>query len=131
LAATPTDQVEQVAGVALADRDGARGELTRHQFGGQELDYGQRKPREHGQPPEQFHLLTRRRQGRVEPDEAPDVGQREDGQAAAQHGQRPAHAEGVQKRGCGDRSGTEPALGREFGRTENPAATARGRGAGS
>ena len=63
----------------------------------QKLDHGQGQRREHGQPPEQFYLLTRGGHGLVEPHETPDVDQGQDRQAGAHDGQRAADTEGMQQ----------------------------------
>src|ERR1700677_2923517 len=110
------DQVEQLADLPLTHHGRARLELMRLEVGREELDHGQRQRREHGQPLEQFYLLTGSGHRLVEPHEAPHVGQGQDSQAAAQQGQRATNAEGVQAQRCGDRSGAWPGLGHELGR---------------
>jgi phosphoribosyl 1,2-cyclic phosphodiesterase len=72
------DHVEQLTDFPLTHRHRARRELMRLEIAGQKLDHRQRQGREHGQPPEQFHLLPRSGHGLVESHETPDVGQSQD-----------------------------------------------------
>ena len=78
--------MEQLTDLPLTHRNIARWELAGLEIAREELNHGKGQRREHGQPPEQFYLLTRSRHRPIEPHEAPKVGQSQDSQAAAQQG---------------------------------------------
>jgi len=77
------DQVEVVAGLALADDDRAGREVARFGFGREQVGDRQRQRREHRQGDEQPGLRVRRGHRLVQAPEPGGVGQGQAGQSAA------------------------------------------------